>query len=403
MYSTTNTLQAFGGSYPLQRHIGKSEGNYDGECVVFFGSIHGNEPSGFVALNKFFTDFEKYDLHKKLRGSIFGIAGNLTGLKANTRFVKNDLNRIWTPSIMKRVYQQSQSELHDEELEQKELLNIIDHLVNTRKSHFNFVDLHTTSGPTIPFVTINDTIANRKLAGHLPIPTVLGIEEFLEGTIMDFINDLGYPAIGLESGQHCDEKSVALHLASIWVTLVAIGSLDKNDIPNYQSHFNLLQEAAGEEASQVYEVKHREVITKEDDFKMNHGFLNFQSISRRQSLAVNKRGTIKSKRSGKIFMPLYQSQGSEGFFEISEIKQIWLNLSMRIRKGKFESFLTSLPGIHKEAHKCNVLVVNKVIARFFTTDFMHLLGYRKVQRQGSIVCFTKREIPEGNWPYYLRK
>lgn len=402
MYSIKNEINVFGNTYPLKRYIGTSEGDLKGENVVFFGSIHGNEPSGFVAIHHFFKVFESHNLQKKLKGSIYGIAGNLRGLSTNKRYVKNDLNRIWTPEIMKRVHQQKLINLKEEEQEQKALLTLIQEMIHTKKDRINFLDLHTTSGPTIPFVTINDTLANRRLAGFLPIPTVLGIEEFLEGTVMDFINDLGYPAVGIESGQHQDEKSVALHLASIWVSLVAIGSLKKEDIPDFNSHYRLLRDSAGFEYNKVYEVKYREEITPADNFKMLPGYSNFQSIRKNEVLANTTKGAIKARYSGKIFMPLYQSQGGEGFFEIKKIKKVWLNLSIRIRKGRFEALLAKLPGVHKKHDQSNVLVVNKNIARFFSTEFMHLLGYRKVRKHGVLVYFTKREIAQGNWPYYLK-
>jgi len=386
----------------IKRYIGKAEGEQPGDCTIFFGGVHGNEPAGFVALQHFFKIFEEHKLESKIRGSIFGLSGNIQGLKENTRYVDADLNRIWTPQILRDTNKKKQESLETEFAQQKELLDIIDHLVNTRNCYYHFVDLHTTSGPTIPFVTINDTVANRKLAGYLPIPTVLGIEEYLEGTIMDFINDLGFPAIGIEAGQHCDERSVELHLASIWISLVAIKTIAQKDVPNFEFHYNLLQEAAGFEFDQVYEVTHREAITESDKFKMQPDYLNFQSIEQNELLAHSSKGKVMAPTSGKIFMPLYQNQGGEGFFVIQKINKFWLNLSIKIRSGRFESFLTSLPGIKKDPERTNVLVVNKGIAKFFSQDFMHLLGYRRVQRNGNIVCFTKREVPVGNWPYYLK-
>ena len=148
----------------VERYIGKFEGDKPGDCVIFFGGVHGNEPAGYVALIRFFEIFEKHELVHKIKGSIFGLSGNINGLKENKRYVKADLNRIWTPEILRETNGQNFNQLDSEFAQQKELLEIIDHLVNTRNCKYHFVDLHTTSGPTIPFVTINDTIANRTLA-----------------------------------------------------------------------------------------------------------------------------------------------------------------------------------------------------------------------------------------------
>ncbi len=388
-------------SIRIERFIGKVENENAKNCIIFFGGVHGNEPSGFVALHRFFKDIEQDDLTSKFNGSIFGLTGNIQGLHDNVRFLKSDLNRIWTPTVLKQTHKNTLEELEFEFHEQKALLDIINHLIKTRDGMFHFVDLHTTSAPTMPFVTINDTIANRKLAEVLPIPTVLGIEEFLEGTIMDFINDLGYPAIGLESGQHCDPKSVEIHYASIWITLVAMNAIHQNDVPNYDDHFNLLKTSAGKEFNQVYAIKHREAVIPDSGFEMNPNFSNFQNISKNEFLATSKKGKIESHFNGKIFMPLYQKLGTEGFFIIQKIKPFWLKISLPLRSGKFESILIKLPGINRDSIRSNVLIVNKNVARFFSTDFMHLLGYRKMQKQGELVYFTKREVPIGNWPYYL--
>lgn len=385
----------------LDRFICQFEGEEKGPSVIFFGSIHGNEPSGYLALKKFSKEFENHRLDKQLKGSIIGLSGNIEGLKKNVRFENSDLNRIWTPEILSKTQKTNLENLAQEFREQKELFSLIENWTKKERQSFHFIDLHTTSGPTKPFVTINDTLANRNLAGYLPIPTVLGIEEYLEGTIMDFINDLGYPAIGVEAGQHNDPKSVDLHLASIWIVLEAIGCISKEDIPNYDYHYSNLKIAAGIEWDKIYEVTHREALQPTDLFEMNIGFENFQPIHLNEKIASKNGMEISTTQSGRVFMPLYQKQGSEGFFIIQSIQPFWLRLSAILRKGKLESFLVSLPGIRRDRERKNVLVVNKTIARFFSTEFLHLLGYRRVQKKGKIVRFTKREVKPGNWPLYL--
>jgi succinylglutamate desuccinylase len=48
------------------------------------------------------------------------------------------------------------------------------------------------------------------------------------------------------------------------------------------------------------------------------GFKNFDAIEKNQILAKNKHGDILAPYSGYILMPLYQKQGEDGFFIISE-------------------------------------------------------------------------------------
>ena len=131
---------------------------------------------------------------------------------------------------------------------------------------------------------------------------------------------------------------------------------------------------------------------------MNNGYSNFHRVAKGETLAHKNKKEIIAEYSGRIFMPLYQSQGSEGFFIIRKINKIWLRLSRFLRKNKLEYVFTVLPGIQIKPEERNVLIVNKKIAAFFSTDLLHLFGYRKVRINGSKVEYVKREIPQYTQP-----
>jgi succinylglutamate desuccinylase len=80
-------------SYQTERIIGKLTGDPDGPVLVFIGGIHGNEPSGVIALQRVMTDLESRNV--PVKGTILGIAGNLVALKESKRFISRDLNRVW--------------------------------------------------------------------------------------------------------------------------------------------------------------------------------------------------------------------------------------------------------------------------------------------------------------------
>ena len=71
-----------------------------------------------------------------------------------------------------------------------------------------FIDFHTTSSPSLPLVTINDALINRGLSKVFSVPIVLGREEYLEGSLLGYLNKEGYVSLGFEAGQHTDECSV---------------------------------------------------------------------------------------------------------------------------------------------------------------------------------------------------
>ena len=63
-----------------------------------------------------------------------------------------------------------------------------------------------------------------------------------------------------------------------------------------------------------FEVVYRYAIGDNESFKMEPGFVNFQKISQGEKLATANGNPVLSQWNARIFMPLYQSQGQDGFF-----------------------------------------------------------------------------------------
>ena len=55
-----------------------------------------------------------------------------------------------------------------------------------------------------------------------------------------------------------------------------------------------------------------------DEFRMRPGYRNFQPVRRGEQLAEDRHGTIQAPEDALILMPLYQAQGSDGFFLIKK-------------------------------------------------------------------------------------
>ena len=83
------------------------------------------------------------------------------------------------------------------------------------------LDLHTTSGPSPAFGVLDDTLANRAFAMQFPVPLVLGLEEELEGTLLNYLTTFGVISMGFESGQHEAPEAVDGAEAAIWTALAA--------------------------------------------------------------------------------------------------------------------------------------------------------------------------------------
>ena len=86
-------------------------------------------------------------------------------------------------------------------------------------------------------------------------------------------------------------------------------------------------------------------------------------------------------------MPLYQSEGADGFFVIRQIPGWALWLSRFLRRINFDRWLTWLPGVSRLKNEPDTLVVNKRVAFILRNQLFHLLGYRRKQDSGLICLF----------------
>ena len=356
----------------LKRVLGKIENDTTGPTVVFIAGMHGNEPSGVFALGEVLKTIEQNNI--EIKGNFYAVVGNIKALEIGERYLDEDLNRIWTDDHIKDLNSKSDKDLSQEAIEQLEINHLLDDIINKKKGPLYFIDLHTTSSQTIPFTLVNDTLLNRRFVSQYPVPMILGIEEYLDGPLLSYINKLGYVAFGYESGQHDDLQSIEYHKAFIFLTLAYTKLVSKTDI-DFLQFFKLLSNTSVY-ADDTYEIFDTHIIGKNEEFKMLPGFTNFQKIDKHQKLATCNGQDLEAPEDGHIFMPLYQSHGGEGYFIIRKIPRFFLGLSAVLRKIKMDRLITILPGVSVHPEKNETLLVNKKVARFFAKQFFHLLGYR---------------------------
>lgn len=366
------------------RIIKTINGKSSGPVVIFFGGIHGNEKAGNIAINKVLNSLNEKDIN----GTIYGITGNIKALKANKRFIEKDLNRLWTKTQIEKCLQNPNPNNEDAEL--MELHELLKNILSFHQGPFYFIDFHTTSSNTIPFITINDSLINRKFSSFYPVPKVLGIEEYLEGPLLSYINQLGYVSLGFESGQHTDEVAVANSVAFIYLTLVYTLALNLNYVNDF-SKYVLQLETAVQHNKTTYEVTHRHKIEEGEVFKMKPGFKNFETIDKETEIASSNNKPIVLNQEQTLFMPLYQTIGEDGYYLIKPISPFILRLSAALRTLKFDNILVWLPGVNWFDNTKETLVVNTKTARFLAKELFHLLGYRNRQISDTRIKLTNRE------------
>ncbi|NNE78313.1 MAG: aspartoacylase [Pricia sp.] len=382
-------------SIEINRIIGHIKGKEPGPTLIFIAGVHGNEPSGVFALYQVL----EYIRVKKtpIKGSIYAIAGNLGALEVGVRYKKEDLNRMWTDAKVDELIHNKNKDLKEEAIEQQEIFGIISEILESESGPFYFIDLHTTSSPTKPFITVNDTLLNRKFTQQFPVPLLLGIEEYLEGTLLNNINQLGYVAFGFESGQHDALSSIKNHEAFIYLTLVYSETIGKTEI-DYANHYDLLVNAT-KDLSPTYEIVYHHKIGQGEDFQTKPGFTNFEPVRKGQHIATSNNIQVLITEKGNIFMPLYQKQGEDGFFIIKAIPALFLSLSTVFRKLRVDHILPLLPGVSWVTQQKDTLKVDLRVARFMAKKLFHLMGYRSRQVAKNYLIAKNREATSKNKDY----
>ena len=365
-------------------------GAQPGPLLVFFGGIHGNEPAGLFALHQVYQ--ELLESGCEFHGEFVAIAGNLWALSQQRRYDKYDLNRLWTPEGIEKLQRQSfsEDEMSEDIEQQQEIFQCLNELLEGGKAPYYFFDLHTTSSETEPFITVNDTLLNRAFSSLYPVPIILGIEEFLEGPLLSYINELGYISIGFEAGQNDSRAAFENHKAFIYLSLCNSGFIDRASFGAYEMYDETLKRASSIQ-NDIFEITMRYQIQSGEAFAMKPGYANFQPIRQREHLADNAHGPIRAPMDGRIFMPLYQSQGDDGYFILRRIPAWALKLSAALRRWQSHKFLVWLPGIRWRDKQQRVLSVNTRIARFLTKQVFHLLGYRAWRQTQRTIIMSQRE------------
>jgi len=371
-------------------------GSYDsgrpGPTVLALGGMHGNEPAGVEAARRVLARLEQGDV--EYRGRFYALAGNLTALAGGRRYVTRDLNRAWTEGEVRLVRERGPHEEDIEACEQAELLALLDQLEAQRESdgrrpRLVLVDMHSSSAPGAPFTFVADTMASRKVARYIPVPVILGIEEWIDGTLLEHVQERGHVAVAIEGGQHEDPRTIERHESALWLSLLGAGAIEHDGLPELPALSAQLKDSARGNPG-VVEVVHRRALTPDDGFQMSPGFGNFDRVDRGDLLARDKGGEVRSPAQGVLLLPLYQGQGDDGFFLGHEVRRSWLRLSALLRRLHVDRLVPMLPGVRKDPQRASQVLIDRGVARWRVREVMHLLGYRQVSADAQRMVFRRR-------------
>lgn len=294
------------------RVIGTYSSGKKGPLLFITAAVHGNESSGVIALEKVFKALN--EVNPTINGSIVGVLGNKKALEKNVRFIDEDLNRTWTEDNIS-----DKKTTTNEQLEMHEIIEVLEKFPEADFTKRYFMDCHTTSSDSLPYVSVQLVNDNNKWAHNFPTYIIQGFSDIVYGAIDHYLSRIGLTGFTFEAGQHTSKNSAENHEGMIWLALKAACDLDLTQIPEYPSCVEKFSVTNALD-QKTFKIIYRHGLEESDDFKMKEGFKNFQKIYKDDLLAIQNEKEVKSDWNARIFMPLYQSQGNDGFFVIEEVK-----------------------------------------------------------------------------------
>jgi succinylglutamate desuccinylase len=310
--------------YMDRRIIGQYQGKKKGPLLICLAGMHGNEPAGIQALDILFKMMEVEPITNPdfdFCGRIVGLRGNLQAIERKERFIEKDLNRQWTTENIARIKSTPKYELENEDLEVRELINIIDREIEIyQPEKFVLLDLHTTTAFGGIFSIATDDPESVRIGVELHAPVIRGMLDGIYGTTLHYFNNENFEpetvAVCFESGQHDEPLSVNRAIAAIINCMRTIGCVEASHVEN--RHDQLLIEFSAD-LPKIADLIMCHSISPGDGFSMEPNYKNFQLIQQGEILARDKYGPIPATAAGRILMPLYQKQGDDGFFLIKGI------------------------------------------------------------------------------------
>ena len=294
----------------MKRIIESKSSDSNEVLMVLIGSLHGNEKEGVAAITRTFNRLNENQI--SINGKIIGLAGNLQAVAEHKRFLSHDLNRCWTSDYVQKCLDSTEV-LVDEDKELIELYHLLNEVIAQDYKHKYVIDLHTTSADNGNFLVYPGEVNEKTIAKKLGLPMITNLDDYLEGTtLLKYYSSDDIISFAFEGGQIGSEKAIDIHAEGIWQLIQLSGLIPISGEPKHLIDPN-------ENLPSLLRVIYRHGVKTGDAFKMKPGFDSFQMVEKGELLAQDKNGEITAPVDGRIFMPLYQAAGDDGFFIVEEI------------------------------------------------------------------------------------
>ncbi len=301
----------------MNRIINQKSSTDNKVLMIIIGALHGNELSGLKAIHNVFDALEKDNI--PVHGKVIGIAGNLQAIAEKRRFLNYDLNRCWTQDFIDATLAKPKALCAQEDIELKALYQLISELLSEDYQQTYIVDLHATSADNGNFIVHAGMPAYDSVIKSLKLPIVMNLDDYIHGTLLRYFKRPSVTAFAFEGGQIGSDKTIEVHTHGLWQLMNESGLIDEQHDLSMLLHYQELLGAMKKGQPDVVRVLHRHEVKPKDYFHMKPGFGSFQFVEKGELLAEDKSGEIKAPIDGRIFMPLYQNAGDDGFFIVEEV------------------------------------------------------------------------------------
>lgn len=346
----------------LERVVGRVVGDAPGPTLVIVGGVHGNEPAGVRAAERVLARLDGV----RLCGEFVALCGNLRALRLGRRFQVRDLNRQWAPP-------HAAGGDDAEALEKTELRAALDGAIDRARGPVYFIDLHTTSAEGVPFVMVGDRLAQRAFARAFPLPVILGLEEQLDGVLTEYMTARGCVAMACEGGQHQSPAAAGNLEALVWLALAAAGLAPRGALPGLAESWKHLDDVR-RGLPRLIEVLFRHPVTPDDGFVMEPGFANIADVRAGRVLARDRRREYHAPGDGLVLLPLYQAQGSDGYFFGRAVGPLADEAAVWARRLGLDRLLPLMPGVRPRGSE---LELDPRAAGRYPMALFRLFGFRR--------------------------
>ncbi len=299
----------------MNRVLGSIESGGKGPLIACVAGLHGNEQVGIEAFNRVFNKLQDHKIDFK--GSLLGLAGNKKAIALNQRSIDYDLNRSWTKEKFEALKANHGLALAEDN-ELIELKHCLDDFFMAENPLKILIDLHATSSENGNFIVIPEDEFTHPVVKSLHQPVVVNLDRYVSGTMLSYYHKQEIVSFAFEGGLIGSPEALQLHEAGIWEILKAAGAIEAHDQP-WEDHYREVLKGFNDGFPHSVKVYYRHPVEEQEDFKMKPGYANFQGINKGDHLADTIYGPLYSPMDGMIFLPLYQKEGSDGFFIVREV------------------------------------------------------------------------------------